>query len=82
MELINQEDDKGNREGLWKGYYSNGKKQFEATYKGGSLHGPVTYYNHNETIFFKGTYEMYNAVGLWIHYHTDGTYRNTIFYAR
>lgn len=76
MEQINQSDERHRRQGFWKG------ECYEATYKDDTLHGPVTYFNHNKTVFYTGKFNMDVAVGLWIHYHTDGTYRNTILYAR
>ncbi len=62
----------GNHEGLWEGWFKNGKKEFEINYQNGKLNGNYIAYYQNGSIKEKGEYQNDSRINEWISYDSQG----------
>lgn len=66
----------GERNGLWRSYWTEkGKKKqlsFQGTYTNGVPDGQHRYFDENGVLREEGFYRMGNKTGTWIHYDKDG----------
>lgn len=63
----------GENEGLWEGWFKNGKKEFEINYKNGKLNGEYIAYYQNGAIKERGEYRNDTRINEWIIYDTKGS---------
>ena len=82
MSKINQYNEKGQRHGLWKFYWSNGQLTHIGTYVNGKPYGLWEFYYFNGQLFCKGTYVYGKPYGLWKYYNQDGTIEKQVFYSK
>ena len=60
-------------EGLWIGYWSNGRVEFKGAHKNGTREGPWVRYNIIGRIWLKGAFKNGQREGPWLWYNEDGT---------
>ena len=59
-------------EGLWIGYWSNGRVEFTGAYKNGTREGPWTHLHRNGQISEKGAFKDGLRQGPWVGYWSNG----------
>ena len=62
---INQLDANGNRTGLWRGYWDNGKLDYEGNYIAGKATGLWRGYYDNGKLMYEGNYINGLKHGIW-----------------
>ena len=62
----------GQHDGLWEGWFKNGKKEFEISYKSGKLNGEYVSYHQNGIIKEKGEYQNDVRTNEWVTYDWNG----------
>lgn len=65
-------NEKGEKLGAWKNYYSSGEKRSEGEYIRNQQSGKWTYYFKNGAIEQKGSFRSNKPEGLWTWYHKNG----------
>lgn len=74
----------GKRDGLWVGYWDNGRVVFKGAFKDGRQKGPWVEYYESGQLRFKGAWKNDKRHGPWVYYYENGaknealtgTYRN------
>jgi antitoxin component YwqK of YwqJK toxin-antitoxin module len=77
---INQYNNKGKKHGYWEVFWSI-NILFKGTYINGYPHGVCEIHRKNHNLIYKGSYDTGKYIGLWKTYHSDGTLKETHFYA-
>jgi antitoxin component YwqK of YwqJK toxin-antitoxin module len=62
----------GQHDGLWEGWFKNGKKEFEANYSNGKLEGKYIAYHSNGSIKEQGEYRNDSKINEWIKFDING----------
>ena len=72
MNLINLYNAKGEKHGLWMGYYDNGQLSYKGHYVNGREEGHWEWYRSNGQLFHKGHYVNGKQEGYWEEYYDNG----------
>jgi antitoxin component YwqK of YwqJK toxin-antitoxin module len=59
-------------EGLWFGYWPNGRVEFMGEYKNGTREGPWANYYDDGQLSYKGAFKKGTREGLWVGYWSNG----------
>lgn len=68
----------GKRDGLWVGYWDNGRVAFKGAFKNGKEVGPWVEYYESGQLRFKGTWKNDKRHGPWVYYYENGTKNETL----
>jgi antitoxin component YwqK of YwqJK toxin-antitoxin module len=71
----------GNKEGLWKRFYPDGKLRNEITFRNGSPYGPYTVYYPNGLVEERGSWHRNKNVGEFARFYDDGKPQQAFFFA-
>jgi hypothetical protein len=63
----------GKRDGLWVGYWDNGRVVFKGAFKNGKEEGPWVEYYESGQLRFKGAWKNHKRHGPWVYYYENGT---------
>ena len=63
---------KGKRDGLWRGFFPNGRVAWEGEYRKNFLHGTFTDYFESGQVRYRGSYCKGWQTGHWVHWHENG----------
>ena len=63
----------GLRDGLWVGYWDNGRVVFKGAFKDGRQEGPWVEYYESGQLRFKGAWKNDKRHGPWVYYYENGT---------
>jgi len=72
----------GQRTGVWKYYFRNGKLKFEGKYTDGMEEGMHQLYHDNGQLRLAGRYKFGEREGDWVEYNEDSSIKQTVTYLR
>lgn len=76
----NQRDEQGRKQGLWKGFHSNGEIRYEGHFKDDKCQGTFTYYDDHGNLWATNTFDKTGTRALNKSYAPNGTLIATGYY--